>query len=484
MQFRNRLPRGAAFSAADAIAVEAFAQELEPSLSASARVRAYAVVSRRASVHRHSGLSAVLKRTPCSAPRHSPQHLRNAAASGVPAAQVGLHASVLHQFWHGEAESGSGDIHSSDPAESTRTDAAARIRRFLHGRRLVLLASRLPSAQAKQPLSPPGEHPDAQTLTPVSFKSVPSPLETTPSAVPWLDRSPHQTEGPSSAAAAASLRAPPAALRVRDCTEAVTCVVNFASELGVTTVHECACFGVTADRASVSCFCDTTPSSESLRRVASAILAGYLAKPFHNWRHGFDVSHCAFLILDAVPGVAATLGPVGRLAVLIGSLAHDIAHPGNTNGFEVRRGKIGLALLTSVYATSVPHALQINSVSELAVTYNNQSVLENHHAATLFRLLLNAPLQAAAQIRRDAAFRVSTSSGEVTSHSSHLQPPPPAHNALGLPRAVFAQVHSCYVSRTTVVVAGQPTAHLSPCSSVASLCLVFWARIWRATLSS
>lgn len=266
----------------------------------------------------------------------------------MPAAQVSLHASVLHQFWHGVTESGSDDTHSPDPAESARTDAATCIRRFIHGHRLMSLTSMLPSAQTQQQLlSPPREDPGAQTSTPLSFKTVPSPLEAPPSAVPWLDRSPLQPVGSASAAAAASLRAPPAALRVRDRTEAATCVVHFASELEVTTVCDCACVGVAVDQASVSCFCETSPSTESLRRVASAILAGYLAKPFHNWRHGFDVSHCAFLILDAVPGVAATLGPIGRLAVLIGSLAHDIAHPGNTNGFEVCWGKNSLAVLAT-----------------------------------------------------------------------------------------------------------------------------------------
>jgi len=98
---------------------------------------------------------------------------------------------------------------------------------------------------------------------------------------------------------------------------------------------------------------------------------------------------------------------------------------------------------------SDPCASQINSLSELAVTYNNQSILENHHAATLFRMLLQAPLQAAAQPRHDAAFRVSTPTDGTASHP-RLLPSPPAHNALGLPRAVFAQVHSYHMSRAAL----------------------------------
>lgn len=94
------------------------------------------------------------------------------------------------------------------------------------------------------------------------------------------------------------------------------------------------------------------------------------------------------------------------------------------------------------------------------MTYNNQSVLENHHAATLFRMLLDAPLQAAVQIQRDAALRVSTLSDGTTSHSSRLRPPSPIHNALGLPRTVFAQVHSCDMSRASCRTPDGPSAPL------------------------
>jgi len=50
---------------------------------------------------------------------------------------------------------------------------------------------------------------------------------------------------------------------------------------------------------------------------------------------------------------------------LIACAAHDIDHPGNTNIFEIKNR------------------------SKLAMLYNDQSVLENHHAASLFFLLEN-----------------------------------------------------------------------------------------------
>ena len=52
-----------------------------------------------------------------------------------------------------------------------------------------------------------------------------------------------------------------------------------------------------------------------------------------------------------------------RLALLLSAIGHDLNHPGVTNGFMV------------------------NSRHPLAVRYNDASVLENHHAATLIQFL-------------------------------------------------------------------------------------------------
>ena len=57
--------------------------------------------------------------------------------------------------------------------------------------------------------------------------------------------------------------------------------------------------------------------------------------------------------------------PLEVLAAILASSMHDVDHPGTTNQYLV--------------ATS----------SELALMYNDESVLENHHLAVAFKLLQN-----------------------------------------------------------------------------------------------
>jgi hypothetical protein len=100
-------------------------------------------------------------------------------------------------------------------------------------------------------------------------------------------------------------------------------------------------------------------------RLTNFVLAcreKYNDNPFHNWHHGFSVLQYVYASLkntDALHYLQAQ----DVLALLVASLCHDIDHPGVTNAFE------------------------INSGSTRALLYNDISVLENHHAYTLFTVL-------------------------------------------------------------------------------------------------
>ena len=58
---------------------------------------------------------------------------------------------------------------------------------------------------------------------------------------------------------------------------------------------------------------------------------------------------------------------VDQLALLLAALGHDAGHRGRTNAFEVA------------------------TLSDLALRYNDSSVLENHHAAGLYKLTTTKP---------------------------------------------------------------------------------------------
>ncbi|CAD8077105.1 unnamed protein product [Paramecium sonneborni] len=84
--------------------------------------------------------------------------------------------------------------------------------------------------------------------------------------------------------------------------------------------------------------------------------------PFHNFEHGFTVAHaCYYMIKNKL--LDGYLDETEQFAAILSSLCHDIDHTGRTNGFEVAR------------------------MSKLAVRYNDESVLENHHAAMTFKIM-------------------------------------------------------------------------------------------------
>ena len=100
-----------------------------------------------------------------------------------------------------------------------------------------------------------------------------------------------------------------------------------------------------------------------MQRLILAISENYQDNPFHNFFHAFSVAQMMFTISEANDKFSRFLLPMENFALILSGLGHDLNHPGVTNVF------------------------MINSRHPLAVRYNDISVLENHHAATLIRFL-------------------------------------------------------------------------------------------------
>ena len=84
--------------------------------------------------------------------------------------------------------------------------------------------------------------------------------------------------------------------------------------------------------------------------------------PYHNSYHAFDVMHVCYLLMTKCRA-DEYLESFNILSILVAALAHDLGHDGYNNAFHQ------------------------NTSSDLAVTYNGISILENYSAAYLFRIL-------------------------------------------------------------------------------------------------
>jgi GAF domain-containing protein len=101
---------------------------------------------------------------------------------------------------------------------------------------------------------------------------------------------------------------------------------------------------------------------KALHNFMEGVQRKYQNNPFHNFHHGFAVMHVSFLFLTST-AAAGVMDMMDQLAMCVASLGHDLDHPGVNNAFL------------------------INSDHELAMRYNDQSVLENHHCAVLYEIL-------------------------------------------------------------------------------------------------
>ncbi|XP_046374224.1 cAMP-specific 3',5'-cyclic phosphodiesterase 4C-like isoform X4 [Haliotis rufescens] len=84
--------------------------------------------------------------------------------------------------------------------------------------------------------------------------------------------------------------------------------------------------------------------------------------PYHNSIHASDVTQSTHVLLSA-PALENVFTDLEILSAIYACAIHDVDHPGVTNQYLV------------------------NTSSELALMYNDESVLENHHLAVAFKLL-------------------------------------------------------------------------------------------------
>eukprot|EP00586_Coscinodiscus_wailesii_P009200 CAMPEP_0172521502 /NCGR_PEP_ID=MMETSP1066-20121228/292615_1 /TAXON_ID=671091 /ORGANISM="Coscinodiscus wailesii, Strain CCMP2513" /LENGTH=549 /DNA_ID=CAMNT_0013304421 /DNA_START=67 /DNA_END=1716 /DNA_ORIENTATION=+ len=90
--------------------------------------------------------------------------------------------------------------------------------------------------------------------------------------------------------------------------------------------------------------------------------------PYHNNTHGADVLQTFHTLLQ-MGGLEFVDSKLETFAMLIAAAIHDVGHPGRSNAF------------------------QINAKTDVALYYNDKSVLENMHASLAFRLLLGSKKQ-------------------------------------------------------------------------------------------
>ena len=107
--------------------------------------------------------------------------------------------------------------------------------------------------------------------------------------------------------------------------------------------------------------------SDKFYNFLTSISSGYFESTlYHNAIHGSDVAQTLstfFLHSDLVSELKLT--SMDLIATFTAALSHDLGHPGRNNNF------------------------QINAFTELALMYNDVSVLENYHCSLLFKILKN-----------------------------------------------------------------------------------------------
>lgn len=140
----------------------------------------------------------------------------------------------------------------------------------------------------------------------------------------------------------------------------------------------------------------------TIRNWLQLVESHYLDNPYHNSTHAGDVMQATAYFLFKLRK-KEIFDPLDEAICLISAVVHDIDHPGKSSPFLC------------------------NSDNELAILYNDRSVLESHHAAFAFKLTLSdEKVNIFGNLERDVYRTVRLSiidmvlATEMTKHFEHL----------------------------------------------------------------
>jgi high affinity cGMP-specific 3',5'-cyclic phosphodiesterase 9 len=101
---------------------------------------------------------------------------------------------------------------------------------------------------------------------------------------------------------------------------------------------------------------------QTLFNFVNTVRDHYNHNPFHNFKHAFCVTQMAYALIHKT-GFVNDMTMLEKFILITACLGHDLDHPGYNNAY------------------------QVNAKTDLAIIYNDQSPLENHHCAMLFAIL-------------------------------------------------------------------------------------------------
>nr|XP_034989504.1 calcium/calmodulin-dependent 3',5'-cyclic nucleotide phosphodiesterase 1A isoform X1 [Zootoca vivipara] len=116
----------------------------------------------------------------------------------------------------------------------------------------------------------------------------------------------------------------------------------------------------------------------SLISFGEALETGYSKhrNPYHNLIHAADVTHTVHCIM-LLTGIMHWLTELEVLAMIFAATIHDYEHTGTTNNFHIQ------------------------TRSDVAILYNDRSVLENHHVSAAYKIMQEEEMNILVNLTKD-----------------------------------------------------------------------------------